>query len=118
MDLYQYFSPHFNPRLLKTAPRLQELDELKQAAIELKKAIKRADLRVKQSGDISTNTLDFSELKLTMEHATALLTSLSNSHPGDKKETIEKIIKERVNSPGWENWVRLASERLEFLNER
>jgi hypothetical protein len=118
MDLYQYFSPHFNPRLLKVSPRLQELDELKLAALELRKAVKRAALRMARAENQNVNTEEVNELKLALDYTVELLTALSNAHPGDKKETIEEIIRERENAPGWENWVRLASERLAYLENR
>ncbi len=46
MDLYRYFHPHYSPRLKNTPIRLLELAELELAAIELKKAIERAAIRV------------------------------------------------------------------------
>ncbi len=57
MDLYRYFHPHHNPRLLRTPLRLQELGELEQAASELKKAIRRAAIRSENASKNSTQDL-------------------------------------------------------------
>jgi hypothetical protein len=50
MDIYRYFHPHHNPRLRTTPIRLQELNELEEAARELRRAIERAGLRSLREG--------------------------------------------------------------------
>ena len=111
MDLYRYFHPHYNPHLLKTPLRLQELSELRQAAKELKKALGRAELRGsdKQSQYLAQSS---EALSFVIE----VISSLVESHPGDSEETMSKLLEERRKAPGWEHWASLLEERLKIVS--
>lgn len=121
MDLYRYFHPHHNPRLCNTPVRLQELGELEQAAVELKKAVKRAAIRsANVSAEIASNAFNhehFSEVLAALEFVVDTLSDLTNAHPGDGTETMHSLLSERGEAPGWENWSRLLKQRLDLMRE-
>lgn len=114
MDLYRYFHPHHNPRLRNKPLRLQELGELEQAALELKKAVKRAEIR---AGDAPLGAIKkdhFSQLLVALEYIVESLETLSEAHEGDSEEIMGDLLSERESAPGWENWCRLLKQRLEI----
>lgn len=117
MDLYRYFHPQHNPRLQKTPVRLQELGELEQAAIELTKAVKRAEIRTSQSSIGAIRAEHFSEVLQALNYVVNSLSELTNAHPGDDLETMMKLLKEREEAPGWENWAKLLRQRLTLMQE-
>lgn len=127
MDLYRYFHPHHNPRLRNEPLRLQELSELEQAASELKKAVKRAEIRCQTKTSKESSTEEelertramggikkehFSQVLVALEYVVESLSTLTEAHPGDDDEVMSKILKERENAPGWENWCCLLEQRL------
>ena len=112
MDLYRYFHPHHNPRLKHAALRLQELGELEQAAVELKLALERAELRTSLAPIGGIKCEHFSDLLVGMKYVVDSLHTLTTAHPGDAAETMHQLLKERENAPGWENWSRLLKERI------
>lgn len=114
MDLYRYFHPHHNPRLLATPVRLQEFAELEQAAIELKRALERAELRTAQHPVGGINAGHVNGLIVAMNYVVESLSTLTHAHPGDSQETMREILREREDAPGWENWSRLLRQRLEL----
>ncbi len=119
MDLYRYFHPHYSPRLKNTPLRLQELAELELAAQELKRALERAEMRVKKNPVVAGITGDhFSEILVAANYLADSLATVANAHPGDSEETMLEMIKERSESPGWESWVRLLKQRLNGSNNR
>jgi len=121
MDLIRYFHPHHNPRLRSRELRLQEVSELEQAAIELKKALRRAEVRseaVEKKGETQTplRKEHFNQLQVAMEYVVESLGTLSQAHPGDETPAMYQLLEERKEAPGWENWARLLKERLELAN--
>lgn len=117
MDLYRYFHPHHNPRLRNTPLRLQELAELQQAVSELRKAIKRAEIRSEDSVDAVINSSYFSQILEATDYILDALTKLTDKHPGDELPQLKKMIEERKDAPGWENWTRLLSQRITALEK-
>ena len=121
MDLYRYFHPHHNPRLRKTPLRLQEVAELQQAAIELTRALKRAQIRMQRTSDSLEEELDTSpnaplaRLGTAIEAADVLVSELievTQQFDDDDLQTMRKLLNERQNAPGWETWTQLLSQRL------
>lgn len=115
MDLYKYFQPHHNTRLRQKALRHQELGELLEAALELGKACERANLRQSESPVTELKEEKFTNLLQAMHQAAQILTELGEAHPGDEKSDLEKLIEERSEIPGWENWARILKERLKSI---
>lgn len=115
MDLYRYFHPHHNPRLRHVPLRLQELSELEQAAIELKKALQRAEIRAASASIGGIREEHFAELVLAIDYIVESLHTLGKAHPGDSLEIVSQLLEERKDTPGWENWSRLLHQRLHFL---
>ena len=116
MDLYRYFHPHHNPRLTKVPLRMQELGELEQAAIELKKAIERAEVRTAHAPVGGICKEHFSEMLVALDYLVESLSTLTKAHPGDDLDTMMHMLGERQNAPGWENWTRLLEQRLEITH--
>ena len=112
MDLYRYFHPHHNPRLKNAPLRLQELGELEQAAVELKLALERAELRTSVAPVGGIKGEHFTDLLVGMKYVVDSLHTLTKAHPGDATATMYQLLKERENAPGWENWSRLLKERI------
>ncbi len=85
MDLYRYFHPHHNPRLLLVPLRLQELGELEQAAAELKKAVRRAAIRSENAAKQAA-TEDALEIEQTLpdEQSQSLNQQISVDNLGSK----------------------------------
>lgn len=117
MDLYRYFHPHHNPRLQKVALRLQELGELEQAAIELTRAVKRAEIRSKKTPVVGLNEESFSQVLEALDFVSQKLAELTRAHPGDDVEAMAQLLQERKEAPGWETWSRLLKQRLRLLNQ-
>lgn len=117
MDLYRYFHPHHNPRLRNVPLRLQELGELEQAAVELKKAVKRAEVRTSISDAGPIKGEHFTQLLVALEYIVESLGTLAGAHPGDDADTMVQMLDERKDAPGWENWARLLKQRLEILRQ-
>lgn len=112
MDIFRYFHPHHNPRLRSVPLRLQEVAELEQAALELKKALQRAQIRTESSPVEPIHGEHFNEIISAMHYVLDSLHTLHEAHPGDDFETVARLLEERKNTPGWENWVRLLQERM------
>lgn len=112
MDLYRYFHPHHNPRLNKVPLRLQELAELEQAAAELKKAIERAEIRAANTNSQIIRSEHFTEIAAALDYVVSALSMLSEAHPGDDLDTLAQMLHERKDTPGWETWSKLLSQKL------
>ncbi|MCC6932456.1 MAG: hypothetical protein IT292_04285 [Deltaproteobacteria bacterium] len=112
--LYEYFQPHFIPRLRYVPLRLQEIGELEQAAKELRKAVKRAAVRSEASVAGKIKKQDFEELLQALDFTCNKLGDLFQLHPGDSDETLNRLVEERHKLSGWELWVRLVSQRLKY----
>ena len=117
MDLYRYFHPHHNPRLKQTPLRLQELAELGQAAVELKRALERAQIRAANRPSNELHGEHFGDMLTAMDYVVDSLMTLTNAHPEDNCEQMAQLLKERQNAPGWENWARLLRQRLDILDQ-
>ena len=117
MDLYRYFHPHHNPRLQKTPVRLQELAELEQAAVELTKAVKRAEIRTAHAPVDPLRERHFSEVLRALHYVVESLSELTGAHPGDDLKTMLELVRERKDAPGWENWTELLRQRLKLMKE-
>lgn len=117
MDLYRYFHPHHNPRLRNKPLRLQEIAELQQSVSELRKAIKRAEIRSESAGDETINSSYFSQILEATDYILDVLTKLTDKHPGDEIEQLKQMIEERKDAPGWENWTRLLNQRITALEK-
>ncbi len=114
MDLYRYFHPHHNPRLHKIPVRMQELAELEQAAIELGRAVNRAEIRFRHTQGESAAKESFADMKAALDFVAHALAALTESHPGDDKNTLRALLDERKEAPGWEDWAKLVQQRLEL----
>ncbi len=112
MDLYKYFQPHHNPRLRSKSIRHQEIRELIEANVELGKACERAFIRQKEAPLDDFKKEELAKVLSYLHGSLALLEKLSDKHPGDEEEDLKTMLKERAESPGWENWARLLKERL------
>jgi hypothetical protein len=113
MDLYRYFHPHHNPRLRNVPIRLQELGEIEQAAIELRNAVRRAEIRSEHAPAGNITNEPFGEVLVALDYLVDSLALINKAHPGDKIETLKEMLRERKDAPGWENWARLLQQRLE-----
>ena len=113
--LYQYFQPHYNPRLRLVPVRMQELGELEQAAKELRRAVQRAQLRTEfaPTGDITREA--YVPALEHLDQAIASLGTLVELHPGDDDVTLKNLLEERKDTPGWESWVELVTQRFMFF---
>lgn len=116
MDLYRYFHPHHNPRLHKTPLRLQELGELEQAAIELTKAIQRAEIRTRNAPLGPLHEEHFGDIVAALNYVVEALSELTKAHPGDDLNTMMQLLRERSDAPGWESWTKLLRQRLQLLD--
>lgn len=112
MDLYRYFHPHHNPRLRNVPLRLQELAELQQAASEFRKALKRAEIRTDDSSCELIDAEHFSKMIEAVDYILDMVSKLTDKHPGDDLNQMKKMIEERKDAPGWENWTRLLGQRI------
>lgn len=116
MDFYRYFHPHHNPRLRSVPLRLQELGELEQAAVELVRALERAELRAEASADPelpnSIRKEHFSQVLEAARYVSETLSILTHAHPGDSPHEMQQLLRERETAPGWENWSKLVRQRL------
>ena len=117
MDLYRYFHPHFNPRLRHVPVRLQELLELHQAAIELRKAVERAELRTEKCPGGVVQTEYFTEIAAAVSFAAEALSEIIKVQPEDDIKTMINMLEERKDAPGWETWSRLFAERVKLLTQ-
>lgn len=115
MDLYRYFHPHHNPRLISEPVRALELSELEQAATELRMAIARAQVRSKNASLGLKSEENYEEILVALDFAIASIHQISEEHPGDEPEVLEQMIDERSDAPGWGNWTRLLRQRIELL---
>ncbi len=115
MDIHRYFHPHHNPRLIHTSLRLQEFSELEQAAIELKKAIVRGQIRTANSPIGAIRQEHFSEVIVAMDFVIDSLATIIKAHPGDETPSLVQMVEERKNTAGWENWAQLVKQRLVSL---
>ncbi len=117
MDLYSYFQPHHNSKLRSKPLRLQELGELEAAAAELKKSLKRAEIRCQSSEEEHPNNPikkeHFAQIIVALDYVLESLQTLNTAHPGDDTSILEELLEERSNAPGWENWVIMLKRRLE-----
>ena len=114
MDLYRYFHPHHNPRLCKVPMRMQELSELAQAAIELRRAVIRAQIRVGNTEGLENAQEQFCEIRAALDFVADSLSQLTRLHPGDNEEMLRTMLAERHKAPGWENWSTLLQQHLGF----
>ena len=112
MDLYKYFQPHHNPRLRSQSIRHQEIGELIEANIELGKACERAFIRQRESPVETLKKEDLAKALSYLHNSLTLLEQISENHPGDDDQELKKMMDERKEAPGWENWARLLKERF------
>jgi len=117
MDLYRYFHPHHNPRLKSTPLRQVELSELLQAAIELKRAVERAEIRTGNAPCGAIEKEHFGDALVALDYVVETLHILTRAHPGDHFDGMTQLLTERQNAPGWENWTKLLKERLSILEQ-
>ena len=117
MDIYRFFHPHHNPRLLGTAPRQQEIGELEQAAAELLKAVQRTQQRSTRKAIAPILPQHFSDIIKALQFVVSSLATLCDAHPGDTLEELGDLISERADLPGWSNWTNLVREQIAFSGE-
>jgi hypothetical protein len=106
MDMYRFFHPHHNPRLVNTALRYTELSELLQAAVELRKALERAQQRTSRHATPPILAEHFTDIVKAQRFIEASLQTLCEVHPGDSEDELAGIAAERASSSGWESWTR------------
>lgn len=117
MDLYRYFHPHHNPRLRSAPLRMQELSELQLAVVELRNAVRRAEVRTAAAAVGALTPERFAEVSRLLEAASGIFDRLISEHPDDDVDMLKTLIRERSNAPGWEGWTHLVAQRLEVLQE-
>ncbi len=117
MDIHRYFHPHHNPRLIHSPLRLQELNELEQAAVELKRALVRAQIRLANEPVGVVRDEHLSEIIVALDFAVESLQEIGKAFPEDELDTLLKMVEERRNAPGWEGWARLLQQRLELIGD-
>jgi len=113
MDLYRYFHPHHHPRLRNVPLRHQEIQELLQAALEIKRAISRARIRSEENKILGIDPISFERMLLPLDDVIDQLSIMSDMHPGDDVETIRQLTIEREAVPGWEMWSQLVKKRID-----
>lgn len=106
MDIYRFFHPHHNPRLVNTSIRYTELSELLQAAVELRKALERAQQRTSRQPKPPILPEHFTDIIKAERFIEASLQTLCEVHPGDSEEELKGLAGERASSSGWEAWTR------------
>lgn len=106
MDIYRFFHPHHNPRLVNTAMRYTELSELLQAAVELRKALERAQQRTARQPKPPILSEHYADVIKAGRFLEASLQTLCEAHPGDSEEELRGVAIERSTSSGWEAWTR------------
>lgn len=116
MDIYRFFHPHHNPRLINTSVRQQELSELEQAAAELRKALERMQQRITRRPVTPIMSEHFTDLIKAMNFVEKSMQTLSDAHKGDSIEDFRDLINERSECSGWENWSNILREQLESTN--
>jgi len=106
MDIYRFFHPHHNPRLVNTALRYTELSELLQAASELRKALERSQQRTSRRAVPPILPEHFTDVIKAARFIEASMQTLSEAHPGDSADEVQEIASERSSCSGWEAWTR------------
>ena len=106
MDIYRFFHPHHNPRLVNTAMRYTELSELLQAAVELRKALERAQQRTTRQAKPPILSEHYTDVIKAGRFIEASLQTLCEVHPGDTEDDLKLVAVERSSSSGWEAWTR------------
>jgi hypothetical protein len=94
MDIYRFFHPHHNPRLVNTALRYTELSELLQAAVELRKALERAQQRTSRQAIPP----------ILSEHFTDIIKA--ERFIEDSGDELQRLASERSSSSGWQAWTK------------
>jgi len=112
MDIYRFFHPHHNPRLISTPMRQVELIELEQAASELKKALIRAQIRIEKKPVSPILPSHFTDIIKAMDFVNRSLQTLCDAHPGDSETELAGLVAERSSFSGWENWASLVEQQL------
>ncbi len=112
MDIYKFFHPHHNPRLVNTALRYTELSELLQAATELRKALERAQQRTGRRTRPPILPEHFSDVIKAGRFLESSLQTLCEVHPGDDENELEDLASERSSASGWESWTRSVQSSL------
>jgi hypothetical protein len=106
MDIYRFFHPHHNPRLINTALRYTELSELLQAATELRKALERSQQRTSRRPTPPILPDHFTDVIKAARFIEASMQTLSEVHPGDSHQELKELVAERSSCSGWEAWTR------------
>lgn len=112
MDIYRFFHPHHNPRLLSTPLRQHEVSELEQAAAELLRAVQRAKQRCDRKPSPPILPGHFKDIIKAMDFIVRSLQTLCDAHPGDDPNVLADLIQERSKFTGWEAWSSLLEEHL------
>lgn len=112
MEIYRFFHPHHNPRLITVPLRQQELSELEQAAAELRKALVRAQQRMEKKPVAPLMPQHFADIIKAMNFVERSLQTLCDAHPGETREQLMTLLAERDDNPGWEHWSELVKEQL------
>lgn len=115
MEIYRFFHPHHNPRLVNTALRQQEMSELEQAASELRKALVRAQQRTQRRTIAPIMPQHFDDILKAMSFVERSLQTLCDAHPGDAPEDLVVLLGERADCAGWESWSALVREQLSTM---
>jgi hypothetical protein len=106
MDIYRFFHPHHNPRLANTPMRYTELSELLQAAVELRKALERAQQRTSRHPKPPICPEHFADIIKAQRFVESSLQTLCEVHPGDTEDELGGLAGERSSSSGWEAWTK------------
>lgn len=116
MDIYRFFHPHHNPRLISTPLRQIELIELEQASAELKKAILRAKTRLEKIATPPLLPSHFNDIIRAMDFVNTSMQTLCDAHPGDSEADLSQLVQERASFAGWETWASLLEQQLSSAN--
>lgn len=117
MDIYSFFYSHHNPKIKNKPVRQQEVLELYQVVLELKKALKTAEHRTEACGKPPYLSQHFAEIVAQLEPIAQNLNNLAEAHPGDSESDVKELIQERSDLPSWKNWSQLI-EDFNHLNQK
>ncbi len=112
MEVYKFFYPHFNPLHFSTPLRQQELGELSQSAVLLRRALEFA---VHRNSGLERRRVSQEQLESALKalrYIERILLSVEDAHPGDSDQDLEQLASERKELPGWKSWASILESEL------
>jgi hypothetical protein len=112
VEVYKYFYPHFNPLHFNTPLRQQELAELAQSAVLLRRAVEFASHRNARIERRRVNQEQLESALKALRYVERVLLSVEDAHPGDSDQDLDALAKERKDLPGWKSWASIVEADL------